>query len=704
MPSTYVLLSFIRSHVVLTGDVKIKSDEFILAADNIEVNAATENTIATGNVQFQDNSFIIAGDKLIANRDDDKKLTAQVTNANYQDFGSGLNGANGTSEFLEKKLNNVTMRNATYSLCPINQNDWLIDAKQIDLNLDKNRGIAKHAKIKFFGVPLFYLPKYSWVLSGRGSGFLTPNYSTYTDSAVLPDSFGNTEYYQSVRIPYYINIAPDRDLLIALNYMSSRRFIYEGKYRQLISPKISPDGQDSIWSLEAKLLPEDKITSLKRWLVKFSEELDINDNTHFSAQFYRVSDPEYFKEIDRANTGLKTLKSFLKLTYNENDLALGVLTENVQIVNSGSPIYTKALEGSISKTFNKQSIMPIEVGLTSSKFVHKTHTKTSGTRTHGNFGISRRLGIEYPVITPSASVALTNYSLKNTPNINRTVFGSGLAIDFTVENESNIFGYNVNQRISPVISYNYRGKQIQGNIPIFDTTDKFSELLTFAALTSGERYTGYDRISNANDITLSLESSSRKVNALENDKDILNMSVAQSFYADDEVVSAKTDANYETRKSFSDIAASVDVALGKYVIKNAIQFDPDKSKIVRKSQSLSYSSNSRKFITLKFINTGTAKTEQLYGAIPLTDSIHFFGGIDKTTSTGITNYETTGLAYESCCWAFRIAHFKVDKGLGDGGYNYSTGMELVLTGLGSTSTPLKDRIENRIPGYTAKLR
>jgi hypothetical protein len=31
-------------------------------------------------------------------------------------------------------------------------------------------------------------------------------------------------------------------------------------------------------------------------------------------------------------------------------------------------------------------------------------------------------------------------------------------------------------------------------------------------------------------------------------------------------------------------------------------------------------------------------------------------------------------------------------------------MELVLTGLGSTSTPLKGRIENRIPGYKAKLR
>ena len=47
------------------------------------------------------------------------------------------------------------------------------------------------------------------------------------------------------------------------------------------------------------------------------------------------------------------------------------------------------------------------------------------------------------------------------------------------------------------------------------------------------------------------------------------------------------------------------------------------------------------------------RNRKLYGAYPLTDSIHFFGGLEKTISTGITNAETTGIAYESCCWAFR---------------------------------------------------
>ena len=83
-------------------------------------------------------------------------------------------------------------------------------------------------------------------------------------------------------------------------------------------------------------------------------------------------------------------------------------------------------------------------------------------------------------------------------------------------------------------------------------------------------------------------------------------------------------------------------------------------------------------------------------------SIHFFGGLDRITSTGVTNAETTGIAYESCCWAFRLAHFKEDNSAG--GYNYSTGVELVLSGLGSTATPLKDRIETNIPDSSANLR
>jgi LPS-assembly protein len=252
--------------------------------------------------------------------------------------------------------------------------------------------------------------------------------------------------------------------------------------------------------------------------------MDINDKTHLSTQYYRVSDSEYFKEIDRTNTSEKTLNSFFELAYKdeENSLSAAILTEDEQVVNAGVPVYTRALEGSISKTLNANSKMPISLSLVSTKFAHDTATKESGLRTHGDLGISRELAIEYPKITPRASVAITNYSLKNSPNINRTVFGSGMDIDFTINNTGNIFGRKVNHRISPIISYQYRAKKVQGNIPIFDTEDKYTDIVTFSDLTSGERNSGLDRNTNANDITISHDSIYRDIDAINAGNQILD--------------------------------------------------------------------------------------------------------------------------------------------------------------------------------------
>jgi len=738
---------------LLNGNVEVNSEKLYLAADDVEVSSIDNSLLATGNVQFQDEAYLITGDLLSATRDEDENLIATATNANYQDFAAGIGGANGYAEIISKTSNTVLLTNTTYSLCPVNKTDWLIDADQIALNLNKNRGVADHAIVKFKGVPIFYLPKYSWVLSGRGSGFLTPNYTTYTDAEAKKDALGKTKSSTNIRIPYYFNIAPDRDLLIALNYMSSRKFIYEGKYRQLIAPKLTPERDISLFELEGKYLPEDKVTSLKRWLVKFNGELDISKKTHLSAQYYRVSDKKYFKEIDRTNINEKTLKSFLKLTYKdeENNLSTGILTEDEQLVNAGTPVYTRSLEGSLSKTFiidpnkvekndaknnteierqlyeqargskdekiaekayNQSKIKDweypntsISAGFVSTKFNHKNHLKESGVRTNGNISVSRPLAIKFPVITPKASIGITNYALKNNPNINRTILGSGLTIDLTTSRQTSLFGKETNHRISPIISYNYRAKKVQGNIPIFDTEDRHADIITFADLTSGERYTGLDRITNANDITLSLESEHISI---DDNKDFLNMRIAQSFYTDDEVVSDTANTNFETRKSYSDIAASIDLAVNNFVISTSAQFNPDTSTIIKRENSISYELSSRKFATIKYSDDNTTRTGEVYASYPLSKSIHIFGGLDRkitdATGVGIINSYTTGLAYENCCWAFRVAHFQDDKKEGNGSHNYSTGMELVLTGLGSSSTPLKGKIENNILGYAANLR
>ncbi|MGB1848804.1 MAG: hypothetical protein ACPHKJ_01225, partial [Litorivicinaceae bacterium] len=90
----------------------------------------------------------------------------------------------------------------------------------------------------------------------------------------------------------------------------------------------------------------------------------------------------YFEEIARTNTDIKTLKSSLKYSYTDKDenLSIHLLTEDEQVVNAGTPEYTRALEGSASKTFNADSKMPLQVDLVSTRFAHDTSSKESGTR------------------------------------------------------------------------------------------------------------------------------------------------------------------------------------------------------------------------------------------------------------------------------------------------------------------------------------
>ena len=63
-------------------------------------------------------------------------------------------------------------------------------------------------------------------------------------------------------------------------------------------------------------------------------------------------------------------------------------------------------------------------------------------------------------------------------------------------------------------------------------------------------------------LPLVLSQVTEMINALDDDKDLLNMKgIAQSYYTDDEVVSDTANTNYETRRSYSDIVASINLAI-----------------------------------------------------------------------------------------------------------------------------------------------
>ena len=677
-----------KDSYLLTGNVSLNSSDYYLAADKVNIIKSSKTSTASGNVKFQDNELMFTGNKAVIKKQDGITHTT-LDQVNFHYPASKINGQ------AQKVTNDGTQQvfsSASYSLCPLGNTDWRMKADQITLNSKTNKGTAEDVTVEFLGVPIFYSPHHEWVLEGRGSGFLAPSFGSYDESVASEEN-----NYQ-VRIPYYFNIAPDRDLLLTLNHLSSRGSIVEGVYRQLIAK--GDYWKEGRFEVEGHYLNEDDITNNKRWLLNSKINLSVNDKTDINIATNRVSDADYFKDIAHNNTSASSLHSQIDASYkdDERNLALSLFAETEQLVNGGSAAYTRAPELSISKSFEGLSGRNINLSLVSTKFARKdgnTTTKKTGLRTHAQASFKRSISTDAYSLTPSLNLSTTDYALDNSADQDRSIYSFGIDSKLFLERETNLFGVDLIQTLTPRLAYNYAPKRAQGSIPIFDSEDKND---SYEGLFSGQKFTGIDRVNNANDFTLGLES--EFINE-ETGEIYASLNIAQAFYGDDQVVSSTINTDYDTRRKYSDIAASADFAWDRFTFNNALQYDPETSKIDKRDSAITYQLNPRKFLTIAHHDDNGAKSAELYGAYPINTQMHVFAGINRSITDSITNKETTGIAYESCCWAIRLAHFK--KHISENDYDYVTDFELVLKGLASTSPSLSKELEENIPNYLANL-
>ena len=134
-----------NNEYLLSGNVKLKSGDYLLSADEVEFDGSDQSTIAEGNIEYQDTEYLITGDSFTAIKENDQ-ITATINNTRYQEI---KNNANGIAELISKNGKTVIFKNATYSYCPINQKDWYVDARKIKANFDTNRGIANNTILVF---------------------------------------------------------------------------------------------------------------------------------------------------------------------------------------------------------------------------------------------------------------------------------------------------------------------------------------------------------------------------------------------------------------------------------------------------------------------------------------------------------------------------------------------------------------------------
>ena len=444
-----------------SGNALLRSSDYFLAADDINISKSNQSANATGTVKFQDSAFQITSDRVSAKKQD-SGLIASIENAQYLHLESG---ANGSAASIVQDNTGVNFSNANFTLCPISNSDWLIKADNILINEQENLGVADSAVIEFLGAPVFYLPQYRWVLEGRGSGFLAPTIDTYTESS-------NQRSGIQARIPYYFNIAPDRDLLLAFNQLSTRGSVIESQYRQLLYDG-SGESNGGL-SLESQYLLNDYKTKQARWLLNTSLTVDLNNETKLAINTARVSDADYYKDIYQDLDIKNTLTSYLKLDYEDDDSSLvaGLYGESKQSLNGSTSQYTKSFEVYANQAL-ETSITPIDASVVVTSFGHKDASKITGTRVHGELSSDREYELRSGTMKTNAFVSTSGYLVDGASNQSRIIGGFGVDVTLPSHGRATLFGNETNTTFTPRVAYHFTPKTAQGDIPVFDTTNKF---------------------------------------------------------------------------------------------------------------------------------------------------------------------------------------------------------------------------------------
>ncbi len=703
-----------------------------------------QSVTASGNVHLEQPGQMIIADSLSANLIDHQ---AEMTDVHYllkvgannprQTAGDATNPnftgyAHGDSATV-KQLNEdqYTLEHASYSTCSPLTRTWELDAKQIDLNQSTGEGQAIDTFLKINGVPIFYFPYLNFPInSQRKSGFLYGGIGQTGSSGV------------SLSTPYYFNLAPNYDDTLTPTLYTKRGLLLDNNFRYLTTT--------SQGNIEAEMDPYDPENN-----GQFRYGYTLNDTTNLgdwqsNLSYNQIGDDNFLNDFNvmAANQVLLN-RSFSVASQSEHWNFSGLL-QSYQVINSqlttANTPYTELPSLNLGAEY-PNVLGPLSFSMASSAVNFSKANNTfgvpspvQGQRLNVTPQVSLPLTAAYGYFTPSVSFDSTNYNLQN---YNENGFSEkNPTIDLPILNvdTSAYFDRNLSwglgqdtQTLQPRLFYLYVPYENQNNVPVFDTT---IVPFTYSQLFSTNRFSGLDRMGDANQLSYALSSTINN----QDGQQLLSGGLGQIWYFENRQVSLCQDQpgqppciqtenpTYDTE--FSDVAAYFSYNFNPVWSFTAnATYDPNYTEMDLQEYTVSYAPHNNLF-NLSYQsnrqNYGLLSTQQiLEGSEPPASSLvngSFVWNLnDKWAVLGSLNYslenngtvsEFGGLQYSSCCWALRLLAYKYVVNNDPNTPNVMTGpmttafmLQFLLKGLGnlSTSGQAATQLLATIPGYNGQL-
>jgi LPS-assembly protein len=673
--------------VDLDRDVELDRGNTIVKADKAIYRIIKDEVDATGSVWMKTLTARYTGDHVVLNIDSGEGF---ATNPTYVLDSNGGRGHAQRADFLSSEQTVLTQ--STYSTCEAINPDWYIKSQTLDLDQGRDVGTMTNGIVYFKNTPIFGSPWLDFPLSdARKSGFLAPT--------IGGSSTGGME----VAVPYYFNIAPNRDLLVTPNYIA-RRGLQIGEVARYLG--------DNYSGLVSGQWIDDHLTNTERYTFTLQHAQNFKNGFGYGWNVSKASDNNYPTDFSNTLEGVSN-RLLLRDVYASYAATYWNVTAHVakyQVLQDPLLPITQPYDRVPQILFNatRSDVAGFDLSSTGEFTRFSSPNLVGGDRTSITPKISYPiLGTAY-YVTPSVSMDATNYRLNNQVvgapvDLNRVT--PTLAVDsgLTFERDTNFFGRPMTQTFEPRLYYLRTPYRDQSQFPVFDTA---LADFNFSSIFSDNRFVGRDRISDANQITLGATSRFIEANGTER----MRVALAQRFYFAQPRV--ELPGAIATQSSKSDMLAGLTGQItNELSVDNAVRYSQSLSSFVQANYGVRWEPAPKKVLNLSYqLDTVNqvlgsnglledVKQYDLSGQWPLTARWYGVGRLnysvpDKTITEGLA-----GLEYRADCWVFRIVAQRLPTSSAQATTSFF--IQLELNGFAKIGSNPMDALTSSIPGYQA---
>jgi LPS-assembly protein len=664
----------------LLGDAVIQRADQRVAADHILFDDLQRRVDATGQVRYDEPDLRLEAERARLLLDTDE---GEIEPVDYRLYSAHARGS-ASILFLEGP-DRKRMRDATYTTCAPGSDAWRLRASQVRLQQDEGMGVARHARLEVRNIPVFYTPYISFPIDDRRrSGFLIPGIGSSDRGGF------------DLRLPYYWNIAANRDATLTPRYMDKRGLMLDSEWRYL--------NRRSEGQLDLAVLPGDDAFGEDRHLFAFRHQGTLGERLRIEADLNDVSDAAYFNDFGESLefTSITHLERRLDATYQGDWWRLQGRAQNFQTVDPAivNRPYARLPQISFSarpptRPFGVESSLGAE-------FTAFDHSRSSLVDTGNRLDLRPRLSLPlrrtaYEII-PALTIAHTRYDLERVdPTLDSSPSRTTpiLSLDNRVyfERHAELFGHAYLQTLEPRAFYVYAPARDHSAIPLFDSGNRS---FRFRELFTENRFTGLDRVGDANQLALAVTSrylDPRSGNAR------LRASIGQLFYFEDREVTLHDTAPLENGQS--DIAGELEVTLpGPWSLYSDALWNPDDGSTRQSNTGIHFRGGERRVANLSYRYTkGSLAQLDASWLWPLSRHWHLAGRWNYSLQDNRTLEALFGAEYDSCCWALRIAWRTLLPSGVTGEYDQGLYLEWELKGMSSLGDKVEDLMKSGILGY-----